>query len=140
LNAGAVYVFTRSASVWSQQAYVKPSNIRPNAYFGSSVTLNINGNKLAVGAQGEPRGGAGHEGNQSASTNSGAVYVFTRSATVWSQRVYVRAPNTAAGDGVSSPVSGDGDRDSGAVAGGRSAEASSRTGNSGNQTDNRIIR
>ncbi|MFN0137698.1 MAG: FG-GAP repeat protein [Phycisphaerae bacterium] len=36
-NAGAAYVFVRSAGVWSQQAYLKASNTEANDQFGRSV-------------------------------------------------------------------------------------------------------
>ena len=35
-DAGAVYVFTRSGTTWTQQAYVKASNTASNDYFGDS--------------------------------------------------------------------------------------------------------
>ena len=53
LNAGAVYLFTRSAGLWSQQAYVKAAHIETNAYFGFSVALNGDGDTLAIGAHGK---------------------------------------------------------------------------------------
>ena len=47
-GAGAVYVFTRDAGVWSQQAYVKASNTGAFDSFGVSVALSADGNTLAV--------------------------------------------------------------------------------------------
>jgi hypothetical protein len=136
LNAGAVYVFTRSARTWSQQAYVKASNIQTNAYFGSSVSLSRDGNTLAAGAYGESSGATGINGNQSdnSATNAGAAYVFTRSASVWSQQVYVKASNTAAGDAFGSSVALSSDGETLAV--GAGAEAGATTGIDGDQTDN----
>ncbi|MDO8704296.1 MAG: hypothetical protein Q7J84_05045 [Sulfuricaulis sp.] len=135
LDAGAVYVFTRSASVWSQQAFVKASNIQTNAHFGASVALNSDGNTLAVGAHGESSGATGIHGNQSdnITNNAGAVYVFTRSASAWSQQAYVKASNTAAGDafGASVALSSDGNT----LAVGAGAEASAASGIDGDQTD-----
>jgi hypothetical protein len=49
-NAGAVYVFTRSGTTWSQRAYVKASNTEANDEFGNSVALSSDGSTLAVGA------------------------------------------------------------------------------------------
>ena len=46
-DSGAAYVFTRSGSVWSQQAYLKASNIGSNDQFARSVA--ISGNTLVVG-------------------------------------------------------------------------------------------
>lgn len=64
--AGAVYVLTRSATTWSQQAYVKASNTRPESFFGSSVALSVDGLTLAVGADHEDGGALA----------AGAVYVY----------------------------------------------------------------
>lgn len=52
-ESGAVYVYTRSGAVWSQQAYVKASNAGAGDAFGESVALSADGNTLAVGASGE---------------------------------------------------------------------------------------
>jgi hypothetical protein len=92
-NSGAVYVFTRSDSTWSQQAYVKASNTGANDRFGQSVALSGDGSTLAVGAYFE-------DGNSNLATDSGAVYVFTLSGSTWSQQAYVKASNTGAYDNV----------------------------------------
>ena len=99
-GAGAVYVFTRSGTTWSQEAYVKASNTGENDYFGSDVALSADGNTLAVGAYGEDSDATGIDGDQdnSGAPSSGAVYVFTRSGTTWSQEAYVKASNTGSGD------------------------------------------
>jgi len=135
-SAGAVYVFTRNVATWTQQAYVKASNTGALDLFGSSVSLSSDGNTLAVGATGEDSSATvigGSETDNSA-TNSGAVYVFTRSGATWTQQAYVKASNTGAGDqfGISAALSGDGD----ALAVGASLEASAATGIGGNQADN----
>jgi len=81
-GSGAVYVFTRSAGVWSQQAYLKASNTATNDLFGFSVS--VFGDTLAVGAPGEASAATGVDGDQSsdAARGSGAVYVLRRSAGV----------------------------------------------------------
>src|SRR5204863_8006133 len=38
-QAGAAYVFVRSGTTWSQQAYLKASNTGANDEFGSSVAV-----------------------------------------------------------------------------------------------------
>ena len=75
--AGAVYVFARVGTTWSQQAYVKASNPGANDYFGYSVALSADGNTLAVGAIFEDSAATGTGGNQSDNTaeNAGAVYL-----------------------------------------------------------------
>jgi hypothetical protein len=104
---GAVYVFTRSGSIWLQQACVTASNAESEDFFGIKVTLSANGSTLAVGAPLEDSDGS--EENNSAS-NSGAVYVFTRSENDWVQQDYIKASNTEADDqfGVSLSLSADG--------------------------------
>src|SRR5262249_48713799 len=75
-GAGAAYVFVRSATNWSQQAYLKPSNPRELGEFGISVA--ISGDTVVVGADGDFSNATGVNGNQS-NTNapfSGAAYVF----------------------------------------------------------------
>jgi len=111
-ESGAVYVFTRSGTTWSQQAYMKASNTRGHHDFGCSVALSVNGNTLAVGARYEDSSATGINGNQgdTSAGHSGAAYVFTRSGTTWSQQAYVKASNTHAGDyfGWSVALSADG--------------------------------
>ena len=76
-GAGAAYVFVRSATNWSQQAYLKPSNTRTFGEFGVSVA--ISGDMVVIGADGDSSNATGVNGDQS-NTNapfSGAAYVFT---------------------------------------------------------------
>jgi hypothetical protein len=131
-NSGAVYVFTRSGGVWSQQAYLKASNTDANDFFGSSLALS--GDSLAVGAYPEDSSAIGVGGNQSdnTGTDSGAVYVFTRTGTTWSQQAYLKASNSQIADrfGWSVALSGD------TLAVGAYWEDSSATGVGGNQADN----
>ena len=136
LNAGAVYVFTRVDGSWTQQAYLKASNADPDEYFGTSVALSADGATLAVGAKGEYGGATGIGGNQNdnSAVGAGAVYVFTRAGTTWTQQAYVKASNTNTNDsfGVSVAMSGDGST----LAVGAPMESSSATGIDGNQADN----
>ena len=107
-SSGAVYIFTRSGATWSQQAYIKSSNSQSGDQFGHSVALSSN--TLAVGANGEDSAATGIGGNQGDNSASagGAVYVFTRSGSTWSQQAYVKASNTASGAGFGHSVSLDG--------------------------------
>ncbi len=108
-NSGAAYVFTRSAGVWSQQAYLKASNSGAGDYFGASVA--VSGNTAVIGAYGESSNATtvGGDGTNNNAANSGAAYVFTRNAGVWSQQAYLKAGNSGANDtfGLSVAVSGD---------------------------------
>jgi len=97
-GAGAVYVFVRSGVVWSQQAYIKASNTGSVDRFGQSMALD--GDTLVVGAHLEDSSATGVDGDASdnSAANSGAAYVFTRTAGVWSQQAYLKASNTGASD------------------------------------------
>ena len=135
--AGATYVFTRSGTTWSQQAYLKASNTGAGDQFGYSVALAADGNTLAVGAFFEDSNGVGINSASQAdnsAANSGAVYVFTRSGTAWSQQAYIKASNANAGDwfGVGVAISNDGNT----LAVSAWNEASNATGVNGNQLDN----
>jgi hypothetical protein len=133
-SSGAVYVFSRSGTNWSQQAYVKASNTGAGDGFGSSIALAADSNTLAVGATREDSSATGINGDQSNENGatSGAVYVFSRSGTTWSQQAYVKASNTDIGDlfGNSVALSAEGD----VLAVGASQEHGSAIGINGDQS------
>jgi hypothetical protein len=135
-DSGAVYVFTRSGTAWTQQAYIKASNTTAGDMFGGAVSLSSDGNTLAVGAAEEDSSATGVDGDQTdnSAANSGAVYVYTRSGTTWTQQAYLKASNTGDIDvfGYSVSLSSDGNT----LAVGAPREASSATGVDGDQTDN----
>ena len=98
-SQGAVWVFTRSAGVWTQQAgpLVGTGNTGA-AMQGYKVALNADGNTALWG---------GWQNNGA----NGAMWVFTRSAGVWTQQAgpLVGTGNIgAAGQGVSASLSADG--------------------------------
>jgi trimeric autotransporter adhesin len=132
-NYGAAYVFARSGTTWSQQAYVKASNTRADANFGYAVA--VSGDTLAVGSNGESSGVPGDPADTSAS-NAGAVYVFARAGATWSQQAYVKAakPQTAAGFGTSVALSDN------TLAVGSPYEASNAKGFDGDQGDKSTAR
>ncbi len=131
-DSGAVYVFTRSGGLWTQQAYLKASNTDVGDYFGYSVA--ISGDTVVVGAYGEDSNAVGVNGDQSdnSATDSGAVYVFTRSGSTWTQQAYLKASNTGGSDhfGHSVAISGD------TMVVGALMEDSNATGVGGDQGDN----
>jgi len=131
-NSGAVYIFTRSGSVWSQQAYLKAANTDANDHFGIAISLS-NG-RLVVGADQEESNAIGVNGNQAdnSAATSGAAYVFTLNGGAWSQQTYLKASNTGVGDRFGSTVSLSGN----ALVIGASSEGSDATGVNGNQTNN----
>ena len=73
-DAGAAWVFTRTAGVWSQQgSKLVGTGATGNANQGLDVALSADGNTLAVGGRADD-------------TGIGATWVFTRTAGVWSQQ------------------------------------------------------
>jgi hypothetical protein len=77
-DAGAVYAYTRSVTLWAQQSYVKASNTGAGDGFGVSVALSSNGGTRAIGAQFEDGAATGVGGNQADNNaaNAGAVYIY----------------------------------------------------------------
>lgn len=77
-QTGAAYVFTRSGVTWSQQAYVKASNTGREDYFGISLALSDDGEKLAVGSRWESSDSIGVNDEQSndSAESAGAVYLY----------------------------------------------------------------
>jgi len=131
-GSGAAYVFTRTGTNWTQEAYLKASNTEAGDSFGWSVGLS--GDTAVVGAwieSSEATGVNGHQSDNSAAL-AGAAYTFTRSGTNWSQRAYLKASNTETNDqfGWSVAVSGD------TVMVGANGEDSNATGVNGNQANN----
>lgn len=97
-NAGSAYVFTRSAGVWTQQQKLVASDGAANDFFGSSVALS--GDTAVVGAAFD---------DTPAGNDAGSAYVFTRSAGVWTQQQKLIASDAAPDDvfGISVALSGD---------------------------------
>lgn len=93
---GAAYIFVRNGSTWTEQAFIKASNPAKGDWFGVHLSLSGDGNTLAVCSPSEDSAATGINGKQDdeSADIAGAVYVFTRNATVWSQHAYVKASDT----------------------------------------------
>ena len=87
-SSGALYVFTRSGTSWSQQAKLVASDAQASDYLGRGFSIGISGDTVVAGAYREDAGG----------TDAGAAYVFIRSGTSWSQQAKLVASDAAAGD------------------------------------------
>jgi FG-GAP repeat len=135
-QSGAAYVFVRSGTTWTQQAYLKASNTGDSDTFGASVA--VSGDSVVVGSPGEDSAATGINGNQGDQfgngPDSGAAYVFVRNGTTWTQQAYLKASNTGLGDGFGGDVTISGDT----VVVGALNEQSSATGINGNQSDNTL--
>ena len=135
-GSGAVYVYVRSGTVWSLQAYVKASNTGAQDEFGHALALSADGSVLAVGALGEASAGDGVNADQTNNDapDAGAVYIFTRNAGAWAQRDYLKASNSDAEDRFGHAVALSADGTFLAVA--APGEDSAATGINGDRTDN----
>ncbi|WP_162824624.1 hypothetical protein [Saccharospirillum mangrovi] len=143
-DSGAAYVYRYTGNNWAEEAYIKASNALEYSLFGASVSLNNDGDVLAVGAEDEPTNMLGvHQQPQSgASKNryaSGAAYLFTRTGTTWSEHAFIKAGNADNNDhfGIGVRLSGDGDW----LAVVAKEESSSAVGvhrSSDNQSDNSV--
>lgn len=87
-SAGAVYIFTRSGSVWTQEQKVVASDATSNASFGNAVSLDENATRLLIGAYAE----------DTTASDSGAAYIFLRSGTTWTQEQKLKLPAPVASD------------------------------------------
>ena len=70
---GAVWVFTRSGSTWTQQAKLTGAAESGAGHFGAAVALSSDGDTAVVGAPND-------------ADNLGAVWVFARSGSTWTQQ------------------------------------------------------
>ena len=129
--SGAAYVFVRQGTSWSQQAYLKASNVGVNDYFGAAVA--ISGDTIVVGAPLEDSNSQVINGNQNneSAPGAGAAYVFVRNGTSWTQQAYLKAANAGANDVFGASVAAS----DGTVIVGAYLEASSATGINGNGDD-----
>lgn len=134
-TAGAAYVFVRNGAVWTQEAYLKPSNTDVGDSFGYSVS--VSGDTIVVGARWEDSAATGVNGDESDNSagQSGAAYVFVRDGSTWSQQAYLKASNTDSSDRFGEAVAISGDT----ILIGAYQEGSSATGANGNQGDNSLL-
>ncbi|MGO9901032.1 MAG: FG-GAP repeat protein [Solirubrobacteraceae bacterium] len=70
---GAVWVYTRSGSVWTEQQKIVPTDETGKAQFGWGVALSSDGSTALIGGFDD-------------SGNTGAAWVYTRSGSVWTEQ------------------------------------------------------
>lgn len=128
-NSGAAYVFARSGTTWTQQAYLKASNTAQMQLFGTSVSAD--GETIVVGAPREASAATGVNGDQAdnSAAQAGAAYIFFRSGSTWVQQAYLKASNTRFFDSFGTCVGISGDR----VVVGSPRESGNSRGVNGNQ-------
>lgn len=99
---GKAYIFTRTGSTWSQEAILTANTVVAAEYFGFAVAITGAGDRVIIGARGAT----------ATAPYSGAVYVFIRSGTTWTQESRFGGANGSANDqfGYSVAVDSNGDR------------------------------
>jgi hypothetical protein len=80
---GAVYIFVRSGTTWTQQARLVASDGSSYNEFGSSLSISSDGNYLVVGRPND------NSLYPSGLRTEGSVYVFIRSGTTWAQQAKI---------------------------------------------------
>jgi hypothetical protein len=91
---GAAYVFVRANGVWAQQARLLAADGRAGDWFGSAAA--VDAGTVAIGAPGRD--------------GTGAVYVFTRTDGVWTQRTLLTSSSAARGERMGAAVALSGSR------------------------------
>ena len=79
-SSGAAYIYSRSGDSWSEDQILYPSDPVVNNYFGVDNALNEDGTVAAIAATGD----------DTTATDSGAVYIFTKSNGTWSQETKLK--------------------------------------------------
>jgi hypothetical protein len=93
-QVGAVWVFTRSGSTWTQQGpKLTGSGEVGKGGFGDDVALSAEGSTALIGAGCDGSGPAG------GGCNPGAAWVFTRSGSTWTQQGPKLTPSDESGSG-----------------------------------------
>lgn len=88
---GAVYVFVRSGTTWTQQAKIRPTNYIWNTFgptwfeFGKSVDINSDGTIIAFGSPGDNNSKNPYSYLNQVHGHYGAIYIYSRSGTTWTQ-------------------------------------------------------
>lgn len=93
LDAGAVYVFERSGTAWTEVQKLVPNDIGDYDRFGAALA--VDNGRIAVGAIGADGFVPG----------TGAVYIFERVASVWTQTTKIAHMFSLEGDEFGSAVS-----------------------------------
>ena len=93
IDSGAAYVFVRVGTTWTQQQYLKASNISPGDHFGTAVA--VSGDLAIVGAPYEAAlaVGVNPAGDNESYPGAGAAYTFARTGSAWAQEARIKASN-----------------------------------------------
>ena len=101
-QSGAVYLYTRAASTWSFDAYIKPQNSRAGLQFSRNGPA-LSGDTLVVG-QGDDTCSTGivtvaaSVPTDTGCTNAGSVHVYRRVGATWSFDAYIKGRSSTRKD------------------------------------------
>ncbi|MCW0217518.1 MAG: FG-GAP repeat protein [Prosthecobacter sp.] len=97
VGSGAAYIFSRSGSSWSHQAYIKATNPDEYDYFGQAVAASED--MVIIGSAYEAGSGAGvNPADNDSGYQTGAAYVYLFRSNAWSTYAYLKAPNSGGAD------------------------------------------
>tara|TARA_R110000772_G_scaffold29957_2_gene74705 strand:- start:9022 stop:10362 length:1341 start_codon:yes stop_codon:yes gene_type:complete len=88
-SSGAVYIYTRSGSTWSEQTILRASNAGASDSFGARIDMDEAGEYLLVSAHVE-------DGPTDSTSNVGCAYVFKRTGSSWAEQAILRPSDPAA--------------------------------------------
>ncbi len=86
-RSGSAYIFKRNGTIWSEQAILQANDGAEGDWFG--VSLAIDDDYAAVGSR--------YNDNEKG-TDAGAVYIFKRDGSIWTQKQKLMASDGAADD------------------------------------------
>lgn len=118
-NAGALYVYRRSGTTWTLEAYLKVPTTELDHTLGQKIA--IDGNVIVAGTPYD-------DGPTGATPNAGVVYVFERVGTTWTLTATLRGSNTTSNDRFGLAVDVDGNT----IVAGAYTEDGSASGVNGN--------
>lgn len=96
-DAGAVYVYTRSGTTWTEQQRIPHPTPGANDHFGKSIDVDVN--NLIIGA----------ENIDSPSSNAGKAYIYKRGGSTWNLYSTLQGSNTDENDGFGAGVAIEGE-------------------------------
>jgi hypothetical protein len=100
-NCGAVYIFIRNGTSWTQQAQLLINNPSANDFFG--IKVGIDGNTIIAGSP------LWSQKTPTSIGSCGTAYIFTRSGTTWTQQAQLLADDPSYSDsfGISVSINND---------------------------------
>lgn len=104
-GAGAAYIFVYNGTAWIEEQRIVANTPSRNDYFGDSCAMSDDGVYLVVGSTYDDVGSG-----DPPSDNTGAVYVFTRNGSVWTQEQKIDGLIAEGNFGFSCAMSADGQR------------------------------